>query len=92
MSAHFVSCFAFDEQIISFNRCAVNRCDVEKTRGQEYKSQKYHRGCSQELARLEEGRHIDALRSFGCMVFQLLDDGQTQEEVKAWVSAAVRGN
>ena len=41
MSARFVSCFAFDEQIISFNRCAVNRCDVEKTRGQEYKSQNY---------------------------------------------------
>ena len=75
MSAHFVSCFAFEneatesEQIISFNRCAVNRCGVEKTRGlAELPAPVYehtHRGCSQELARLEEGRQRALLQLWG---------------------------
>ena len=40
----------------------------------------------------ECGLSKDVLRDFGCMVLKKLDDGQTQEEVKAWVDAAVRRN
>ena len=97
MSAHFVSCFAFDEQIISFNRCAVIRCDVEKTRGQEYKSQNYELWCKEKcntgVRRKTSSRkhcfsfgerHVkDVLRDFGCVVLKKLDDGLTEEEVKA---------
>ena len=38
------------------------------------------------------GLKEDVLRDFGCMVLKKLDDGQTEEEVKAWVDAAVRRN
>jgi hypothetical protein len=36
------------------------------------------------------GLSDDVLRDFGCMVLKKLDDGQTEEEVKAWVDEAVR--